>query len=250
MRVEIHPWAREGFGRAAEAYEQGRPGYPPEAVSWLVERMSLGPGRTVVDIGAGTGKLSRLLVPTGAHVVAVEPVAAMRRLLRRLAPVEVVAGSAEAVPLPDARADAVTVAEAFHWFRGEDALAEIHRVLRPGCSLALLWNRPDLTDPLQAALHEIVERYRGHAPVLGSGAWRKAFEETPLFTRRELRTFPNAQALDVEGLVGRAVSESSIAILPEERRSKVVAEVRELARSRPKPLVLRYLTEVHLCTRL
>ena len=157
----LHPWARVGFGRGARAYERARPVYPAEAVAWLAESLDLRPGQTVVDLGAGTGKLSGLLVPTGARVVAVEPVAEMRRLLERVAGVEVLDGAAEAIPLPDASADAVSVAEAFHWFHSDEALGEIHRVLRPACALALVWNRLDSTDPVSAAFQEVLERYRG-----------------------------------------------------------------------------------------
>ena len=244
----LHPWARVGFGRAARAYERARPAYPAEAVAWLAERLDLRPGRTVVDLGAGTGKLSGLLVPTGARVVAVEPVDEMRRLLERIAGVEVLAGTAEAIPLPDASTDAVSVAEAFHWFNGDEALGEIHRVLRPACALALVWNRLDGTDPVSAAFQEVIERYRGHPPVAGSSRGREAFDRTTLFTPLELRTFANAQELDADTLADRAASESSIAILPEERRREVRGVVRALAWTKTK-VVLRYVTEVYISRR-
>lgn len=248
-RVQVHPWARAGFGAGAEAYERARPDYPPEAVSWVAEQTGLGPGRTVVDLGAGTGKLTRLLAATGARVVAVEPLAAMRRLFPSGVAAEVKAGTAEAIPLPDASADAVTVAEAFHWFRSDEALTEIHRVLRPDASLALLWNRLDLTDAFQATFHALIERNRGHAPVRDTDSWREAIDQTMLFAPLEARTFENAQQLDAGGLVDRAASESSIAILPKQRRRRVLAEVRVLARSRPGPVVLRYVTEVSIYRR-
>src|SRR5205807_4612798 len=115
-RVKLFPDVR-GFDRAAEIYERARPEYPPQAVTWLAERLDLRAGRTVVDLGAGTGKLTRALVATGARIVAVEPLAEMRRVLEGAVPeAEALAGTAEAMPLPDAFADAVTVAAAFHWF--------------------------------------------------------------------------------------------------------------------------------------
>src|SRR4029450_13324531 len=126
-----------GCAGSAEAYAGGRPGYPAAAVAWLARRLALGPGRTVVDLGAGTGQLSRLLGETGARVVAVEPVEEMRTLLTG---VEVLAGTAESIPLPDASADAVTAAQAFHWFDGPTALAEIAGVLAPGGAPAPVWN--------------------------------------------------------------------------------------------------------------
>jgi ubiquinone/menaquinone biosynthesis C-methylase UbiE len=128
----VHQAAR-GFEQAADAYERARPTYPQAAVAWLCERLAVRRGRRVLDLAAGTGKLTRSLVAAGADVVAVEPIAAMRE---RLPPeVEALDGTAEAIPLPGASVDAVTVAQAFHWFDAEPALAEIHRVLRPGGTL-------------------------------------------------------------------------------------------------------------------
>jgi len=224
--MSIHPWAAAGFGRAAEAYERGRPGYPPEAVAWLAERLGLGPGTTVVDLGAGTGKLSRLLAETGARVIAVEPVEEMRAFIE----VEALAGTAEAIPLPDASADAVSVAQAFHWFRTEDALAEIQRVLRPGGALALVGNRLDRSDPLTDAFAAILDRYRGHA----------SLETEPA---SEARRFLHAQTLDGDALVARLASETSIATLPAESRAEALDAVLALA---PRPVRLRYVAEVEV----
>ena len=143
--------AYKGLARSVAAYERGRPGYPRAAVDFLA-RLRLGPGRTVVDLAAGTGKLTRLLLATGAEVVAVEPVAEMRAALP--AGARTVDGTAEAMPLTTASADAVAVAQAFHWFDGDAALAEIHRVLRPGGALALVWNRRRMDEPLNQAIQE------------------------------------------------------------------------------------------------
>src|SRR5256885_15113017 len=129
--MSVHWRAAEGFGRAAAAYERGRPGYPQAALDWMVERLGITPDSTVVDLGAGTGKFSRMMRATGARVIAVEPVAAMRVELARAVPgIEVLDGTAEAIPWPDASADAVTAAQAFHWVGGPAALSEIHRVFR------------------------------------------------------------------------------------------------------------------------
>ena len=142
--MPVHEVAERGFGRAAGEYERGRPGYPPEAVEFLVRELALAPGRTVLDVGAGTGKLTRLLQPSGARVLALEPVAGMREQLLAAVPgVELVGGTAEAIELPDEAVQAVTSATAFHWFDTEPALREFHRVLVPGGRLALLWNARD-----------------------------------------------------------------------------------------------------------
>jgi SAM-dependent methyltransferase len=213
-----------GFARSAAAYQRGRPGYPPAAVDFLASRLRSGPGRTVVDLAAGTGKLTRPLLATGAEVVAVEPVAEMRALLP--AGARAVDGTAEAMPLTTASADAVTVAQAFHWFDGEAALAEIHRVLRPGGALALVWNRRRMDDPVNQAIDELIDPYRGHTSAFHTGAWRVAFERTDLFGPLEERVFPNEQSLDVDGLADRIGSISFIAQLDEEERTKVLRAVR------------------------
>ncbi len=163
--MSIHDEARRGFGRGADAYERGRPGYPPKAIRWLERRLELGPGRTVVDVGAGTGKLTRELVASGADVLAVEPVPAMRAVLERAVPeARALEGTAESLPVGDGSVDAIVVAQAFHWFDGPAALAEFHRVLRPDGRIALIWNRRLREQPLHRAISEIIEPYRGDTP--------------------------------------------------------------------------------------
>jgi SAM-dependent methyltransferase len=145
---------RAGFGAsfaaAAAEYERGRPGWPPE----LLDALPLGPDATVLDLAAGTGKLTRVLAERHRRVVAVEPLDELRAELERAAPAaEALAGRAEEIPLADGSVDAVLVAQAFHWFEQDAAVAEIARVLRPGGVLALLWNerRPGSASPLPAA---------------------------------------------------------------------------------------------------
>jgi SAM-dependent methyltransferase len=154
--MTLHP-AAAGFARAADVYERARPEYPPEAVIWVADRLELRPGRVVVDVGAGTGKLTRLLVPTGARVVAIEPQEEMLAVLREAVPeAEALEGSAESLPLADGFAEAVTAASAFHWFEPSRALPEIARVLRPGGRLALVFNTRDPEDALQRELTELL----------------------------------------------------------------------------------------------
>ena len=216
-----------GYSRSAAAYERGRPGYPPAAVDFLAATLRLGPGRTVVDLAAGTGKLTRPLLATGAEVIAVEPVAEMRAALP--ADARAVDGTAEQMPLGRASADAVTVAQAFHWFDGNAALAEIHRVLRPGSSLALVWNRRRMDDPVNQAIQELLAPYRGHMSAMQTGSWQVAFENTKLFGPLEGRVFPNDQSLDADGLADRIASVNFIAKLDKNERTKVVQAARTLA---------------------
>jgi SAM-dependent methyltransferase len=188
----------------------------------------------VLDLAAGTGKLARLLAASGARVVAVEPIAAMRALIP--AGVEALPGTAEAIPLPDGSIDAVTVAQAFHWFRAEEALSEIDRVLRPGGALALVANLRDESDPLQRSFVEAVSLHRAH-PALEP--------ELELVEPDEIRTFAHVHELSGEELVLLAASESSIASLAAEARATALADVAALAPPTAR-LRLPYVTEVRI----
>ena len=174
----------------------------------------------------------------------------MRAKLAEAVPgVEVLDGTAEAIPLADAAVDAVTVGQAFHWFRGDEALAEIHRVLRPGGRLALVWNRRDTTHPVQAAFTETIDRYRGDAPAHRSEGWRAAFARTTLFASVEEYEARWEEELDAERLVERAASISFLAALPEESRRTALAEVERLARRLPDRFPFAYVAQLHVFER-
>jgi quercetin dioxygenase-like cupin family protein/SAM-dependent methyltransferase len=223
----INPIAERGFGSAADAYELARPTYPAAAIDWLREHAGLGPGVTVVDLAAGTGKLSRPLAATGARVIAVEPVPAMRALIGE--GIEVLAGTAEEIPLADGSADIVTVGQAFHWFDGPRAIPEIHRVLAREGRLAMLWNVRRPEDPIAAAVDEIISPYWASAPRAHTGAWREAFDATGLFGPFETASFDHDHVLDADGLVRRVASISAIAALPDAERAEVLDRIRPLA---------------------
>ena len=239
----IHPAAATGFARSAGAYERGRPGYPDEAVDALVAAL---PGREVVDLAAGTGKLTRALVARGLDVVAVEPVAEMRAAIAP--PTRAVEGTAEATGLPAASADGVTVAQAFHWFDGPRALTEIHRVLRPGGVVALLWNRRRMEDEIHGALEAIMAPHRGRVPAHRSDSWRAAFAQSALFGPVREQRFANEQALDADGLADRFGSVSFVASMDGDERDALLARVRALAGG--GVVTLRYVVELQLATRL
>jgi SAM-dependent methyltransferase len=242
---ELHP-ATKGFA-AADVYERGRPDYPAAAIAKIVERLGLRPGRTVLDLAAGTGKLTRLLVPSGVNVLAVEPVREMRaELERRVRGIAVLAGTAEHIPLNDGFLDAVTVGQAFHWFDATQALREIHRVLRPGGGLALIWNARDERDPLQAAISEIVDPLEGDTPRRKHGTWKTLLADSGLFEAGERLLFEHVQPVDEQRLVERVVSISFIAAAKPRIRADVEERVRELARNADEPLQLSYMTELYL----
>jgi len=250
--------AAHGFDHNAGAYEAARPSYPAEAVAHIVGHGRIGPGARVLDLAAGTGKLTRLLVPTGAEVVAVEPVAGMRDQLRRLLPdVEVHDGVAEALPLGDGTVDAVTVAQGFHWFDAPVALAEMCRVLKPGGHLFLVWNirdrdvdwvrrfgdllvdGPDMERPYDSYYDVdypgIVAAAGGFAPVT---LWTHDWE----------------QPCDPELLVDRAESVSVVGQLPPAKKAEVLDRIRNLAATHPDlagrdRFPFPYTTRVYRCVR-
>ena len=209
------------FAAVADEYERSRPGYPDDAVRWLVGEEP----RDVVDLGAGTGKLTRSLVALGHRVIAVEPLPEMIAHLRAAVPgVSVVEGGAEAIPLESGSADVVTAAQAFHWFDHGPALREIARVLRLGGSVALVWNTRDDREEWVAQLsdealgRETVERSDVALPV----------EESGLFGEVERASFPHVQRLDRERLVDLVLSRSYCAVLSPEERAPVLARVERL----------------------
>lgn len=252
----LHEAAQQGFSQAAQTYAQGRPDYPTELLPWLQHALGLAPGREVLDLGAGTGKFTRLLTRTGALVTAVEPVAEMRdQLAATLSGVSVLGGTAEAMPLPDASVDAVVCAQAFHWFANEAALQEIHRVLRPGGCLGLVWNVRDESVDWVARLTALITPYEGDAPRFYKGDWRKPFTgrwfSPPALSRFSYQHVgPPAQVI-----VDRFMSVSFIAALPPAAQEGVRQQLQALVDRHPAlcgqaTVAFPYQTEAYVCRRL
>ena len=216
------------FGSAAADYERGRPVWPVEAV--------LAPGlprhATVLDLAAGTGKLTRVLVPQFRRVVAVEPLDELRALLEELVPgAEALAGEAESIPLADGSVDAVFVGEAFHWFAAPPAVAEIARVLRAGGTLVVLWNqrggpvRPPLPEPYRRRVRE--RREATAVWPYGGDRWRAAVEDGPFGVIDHLAV-ASEHVVDREGMLAYIRSWSWIASLPDDEREAELAALDEL----------------------
>lgn len=240
-----HPDSRP-FELVADVYERARPEYPQDAVDWIAQELGLHAGRTVLDVGAGTGKLTRALVETGARVIAVEPGEAMLGQLRHAVPrAEALLGAAENIPLADDSVDALTVGQAFHWFRHDEALPELHRVLRTGGGIALVWNWRDQDQPLQREVNELVARFVPPGRPHGR-AWVRPLEASPLFGPIEQRTFRFEQRLDADGLAERIGSISFVVSSPAERRSQLDQQLRELVAARGGRVRLDYVTEVYV----
>lgn len=253
----IHEAAARGFEAAVERYERGRPGYPDDAVSYLVAELGIGPGHDLVELGAGTGKFTELIARTGAEIIAIEPVAGMRAALGRACPtVTVLDGTAEGIPLEDASADAVVAAQAFHWFDGDRALAEIHRVLRPEGRLGMIWNARDEASDWSEKLTAIFDRLAGDGPRYErhGSRWRDAFERTTLFGPLHHQVAYHVHEVTREGFLDRVLSVSYVASAPESERERVIDEVLQLLDTDPElkgreVVVMPYRTDVYRCDR-
>ncbi len=211
------------FGPVADAYERGRPTYPERAITWLVGRRR----RTVLDLGAGTGKLTAALLAAGHDVVAVEPDPAMlTRLAARSPAAWAMAGSAEAIPVAAASVDAVLVGQAWHWFDGQRAAAEIVRVLRPDGLAGFLYNVRDEREPWVARFAAATgERVTAAAPPIDGVAG------SPDYGPVEVREFAHEQEMSPDDVVALAASMSMVSLQPPAARDAILREIEAIARA-------------------
>jgi ubiquinone/menaquinone biosynthesis C-methylase UbiE len=243
--VDIDEVAAKGFGSGAASYEAARPGYPDEALATLVEQLGIGPGTRVCDLAAGTGKLTRRLLELDADVIAVEPVDGMREQLADAVPgVEAVTGTAEAIPLPDASVDVVTVAQAFHWFDAARALRDIARVLRPGGGLAILWNERDESTPWVAEMSRLIRWHERTVSRYQHVDWAEIVAGAGCFTPLLEVRVQWEQPMTRELLAERVRSISYIAAMPVAEREKLAADVVGIVARKPEPFPLPYLCRV------
>jgi ubiquinone/menaquinone biosynthesis C-methylase UbiE len=234
--MPLHPLA-EQFASVADAYERGRPEYAPAVIGALAAELRLAPGDPVLDLAAGTGKLTRALLAFGLDVVAVEPQAQLRdKLVERLGRDRVRDGVAEAIPLPDRAVAAVTVADAFHWFDHDRALAEISRVLRPGGVLAVIATLPDWSGASWAhELGSLVVSTRPEHPHFDGPPWQDAVRAAGVWgDPREIRV-TTKQPASPERIVDHMASMSWIAGMPEREREHTLERMRTLILSGQTP---------------
>ncbi|HEY7633009.1 MAG TPA: methyltransferase domain-containing protein [Thermoleophilaceae bacterium] len=242
---EVHETASKAWGESADLYERARPEYPPEAIDFFHE-LGLGPDGDVLDLAAGTGKLTRALIAAGARVTAVEPLAAMRQMLQqRLPEATVMAGTAENIPVQDESMDLVTVAQAFHWFDADTAMNEIARVLRPGGGLGAIWNVRDESVEWMAMIRELIESARSDTPSHQSGEWRKPFDSpgSP-FEPLRVETFRHTQQVTRADAVDVFASRSYVASLPADERDHLLERVAEQV-PRTEIVAMPYITELY-----
>ncbi|WP_456027217.1 methyltransferase domain-containing protein [Pseudomonas capeferrum] len=252
----VHTSAQQGFSAQAVTYAQGRPDYPRQLTGWLTDALHIDAQSTVIDLGAGTGKFTRLLSTLAPTLVAVEPVEAMGAQLNKLLPdVRLVNGTAESIPLETAVADAVVCAQAFHWFSTEAALAEIHRVLKPDGRLGLVWNVRDESVDWVAAITDIITPYEGDTPRFHTGRWREAFTGE-YFSAPEMTCFAYQHVgSPQEVIMDRFLSVSFIAALPAAEKARVTAQLQALIDTHPAlrgrdTVAFPYQTQAYVCQRL
>lgn len=229
--MALNPLAA-GFADLADVYERGRPVHPPAVVGALAAELGLAPSARVLDLAAGTGKLTRALVAAGLDVVAVEPLLELRAVLATsIDPERIHTGIAEAIPLPDASCDAITVADAFHWFEPGAALREMHRVLRPGGGLVLLSTHPEWGDaPWGRELAALITDRRPEHPYFDGPPWPRTLAEAPGWSQpREIRV-TTRQATDPERLLDYVRSMSWVAALEPVAREDLIARARQILR--------------------
>lgn len=252
----IHKAAQVGFSTQAGTYSQGRPDYPDELSIWLRNTLGINGQSSVVDLGAGTGKFTRLLTPLTTHLTAVEPVEPMRQeFAKRFPDTPIVHGTAESLPLEDATADALVCAQAFHWFANDAAVAEIHRVLKPGGRLGLIWNVRDESVDWVAEITRIITPYEGDTPRFHTGDWRLPFDGR-YFAQPELTCLNYAHSGNAETVImNRFLSVSFIAALPQADKALVTEQLHELIQTHPalrgrQTIEFPYQTQAYLCRRL
>lgn len=237
--MSLHPLA-ERFSLVADQYERGRPEYAPAVVGALMAELALRPDSVVLDLAAGTGKLTRALLAAGLDVMAVEPQRALRDLLAaNIGPERVHEGVAEAIPLADGSVHAVAVADAFHWFDQKAAVEEICRVLRPGGGLAVLSTIPDWSGASWAhELGSLVARLRPEHPYFDGPPWQDSVRASGRWTNlREIRV-STSQSSNAERIVDHLASMSWVAALPADRRDGTIAQMRTLVETGETPAEL------------
>ena len=245
----LHPLA-EQFASVADAYERGRPEYAPAVIGAVAAELNVRPGDRVLDLAAGTGKLTRALLAFGLDVVAVEPQGPLRdKLADRIGAERVRDGLAEAIPLEDASVKAVTVADAFHWFDHRRAVAEIRRVLRPGGGLAVIATLPDWGGASWAhELGSLVQASRPEHPHFDGPPWQEAVRDAGGWSEpHEIRVTTTTRA-DPDKIIDHMASMSWIAAMPSAERETTLEQMRTLVLSGDTPEELPIQVVVGLTT--
>jgi SAM-dependent methyltransferase len=239
---------RRGFESGSETYERARPEYPAAAVECIVATAGIARGTRVLDLAAGTGKLTRPLRASGANCVALEPSAAMRKVFKQVLPtVPLIAGTAESIPAATGSMDAVVVGQAFHWFDPRRSLAEIARVLHPAGWLTLIWNERDESDPTMAELVRVSKWDRNQPYPMGKD-FGKLIDRSGLFGPVERTKFHFVLSVDRQRFADQVASRSYVRVMGEPDRQALLARVAELGAALEEPIAMPHITDL-FCAR-
>lgn len=243
-----HNVAMAGYSAESESYERGRPGYPTHLVEELLDTLAVDEDTPVLDVGAGTGKLTRQVVQRVAWIAAVEPVAEMRDQLRRHVPqAAAISGVAEALPFAPDSVGAVLCAQTFHWLDGAKALAEFARVLRPEGGLGLIWNTKDENVEWVAEVEALIDEAHDSAtPRYKTGQWRRAFEDASGWRPLQRLAGTHLQPCTRDDVVSRVLSSSAVGALDPKGRERVATAARRILEGHdlPRSFDLPYVTEI------
>lgn len=217
MTQSLHPTAQKGFSAAAELYQQTRPDYPEQLVSWLHTQLELDHNSQVIDLGAGTGKFLPYLQKITRHIVAIEPIQEMLAQLKATYPdIQTQQATSQHLPIMAQSIDAVICAQSFHWFANFETLQQIHQVLKRNGHLALIWNQRDIQVDWVKAIADVLQPLEHNTPRYHSGEWKNVFEHQSLFHLAHVQTFQQEHRGTVENVVSkRLLSTSFIAAMPE-----------------------------------
>jgi ubiquinone/menaquinone biosynthesis C-methylase UbiE len=233
MTQSLHPAAQQGFSSGAELYQQVRPSYPQQIVTWLKEQLHLSAQSHVIDLGSGTGKFIPYLQQVTSHIVAVEPIAEMlAQLQQRYPDIPTLQASSEQLPLAAESMDAVLCAQSFHWFATIESLNEIHQILKPNGQLGLVWNQRDIEVDWVKALADLLEPLEGDTPRFHHGTWKQVFDQQFLFQLDQVKTYRHWHTGRVEDVVsGRLLSTSFIAALPQAQQQQLKTQFEQIVAS-------------------
>jgi ubiquinone/menaquinone biosynthesis C-methylase UbiE len=256
-RNDVNAISAQGFEKAATVYEEARPSYPNEVID-LIKSLCDKPN-IIIDLGAGTGKLTRLLGPLDAReIIAIEPTSSMRENLQKIPIItKIIDGTAEHIPFENNTIDMIICGQSFHWFANHRALAEINRVLKPNGLLILVWNFQDNSEREWAK--KISDYIDSFGPVgamrFKSMEWKKAFDNQTFFSALQHKQFKNNHRATRDLLLKRILSTSFIAALPSEQQTKLIDEIQKMMENEEEVRNLQefdvpLLTDVYWCSAL
>ncbi|MBI4445325.1 MAG: methyltransferase domain-containing protein [Acidobacteria bacterium] len=253
QRNQIHETAIRGYTSSADCYERARPEYPAALLDYLTDTFLLSGEQRVLELGAGTGKFTRLLLRSNSKIVVLEPVPPMQKQFRLVLPsTPLLSGIAERLPIKSQSIDLVCSAQSFHWFQVTNAAEEIHRVLKPHGKLVLVWNVRDERFAWVRRMSELMAPFQGTTPRYHSGEWKRVLESLGLFSPLQLVQFHHCHSASPELVLERIASVSFVAALDVKNKTRLLESMRQMMQTHPETagktvLEMPYRTDLFYC---